>query len=575
MLLLVNGDATRIPLEDGSVHCVVTSPPYWGLRKYEGVGGSDWPEVTYIPMAGLPSITIPPMRACLGLESTPEAYVGHLVLIWREVWRVMRDDAVCWLNLGDCYSQGGGKQVEQTKKASYGLVGMRQRTSGFDSKQLIGIPWRVALALQADGWYLRSDIIWAKGISYGEHTTTCPHCGKKHEARYSGSCMPESVKDRPTKGHEYLFLLAKGKKYYYDKWAIIETAGDGSDRWGGPTMNLDTGKSMGGNSVVGQAANRPGRTYTYTGGRNLRSVWTINPQSYKGAHYATFPEALVRPCILAGTSEAGVCPECGEPWRRVIEKGKRPIVGVDLPESKRMGDKGIVAAASGSVTSALRVSGGDKWVEWKANHPDVTADWFPACSCGNEEGMEWDDMDIILSPLAEKAGDDPSVITGRAGYNRPRHPDEGQRHITRYEQRQYAHQLRSSPHRIAMEADAGSVFEHYIRTDRAGARPIPDELLNKWIEQGWLEQVVIPEWSPPDPIPATILDPFAGSGTTLFVARELGRHAIGLDLSYSYLHDQASERLGLDKLREWHYGIDGSGDLSDLPLFKEEECQTT
>jgi len=379
----------------------------------------------------------------LGLEPTPEAYVGHLVLIWREVWRVLREDGVCWLNLGDSYAtkQAGNKTwgngVGSNKFYESGGIGLAKRVipTSIKQKDLIGIPWRVIFALQADGWYLRSDIVWAKGVSYGEHNTKCPHCGKKHQARYSGSCMPESVRDRPTKGHEYLFLLAKGKKYYYDKWAVVEEAS--WERWGKQTVEKyeGTGTSTG----WMRTRSREKLQEKAKTGRNLRSVWTINPQNYKGAHYAVFPEALVRPCILAGTSEAGVCPECGMPWKRVMKRGERTrqhwAPGTDRKTEVAKGRHGDTSV----LTTGYKYQYG-------------TIRWQPTCSC---------------------------LIYDNASYGGPN--------------------------------DVGEMPQ---------------------------------EPYPPSPIPATVLDPFAGSGTTLLVAGELNRNAIGLDLSYSYLHDQASERLG-------------------------------
>jgi len=231
---ILTGDTrTLLPtLESQSVQTVVTSPPYWGLRDYQ-VDGQ------------------------LGLEATPEAYVTALVEVFREVNRVLRDDGTVWLNLGD----------------------------SFQDKQLLGIPWRVAFALQADGWYLRSDIVWAKGVSF------CPS--------YSGSVMPEPVRDRPTRAHEYLFLLSKSSKYYYDADAVKEPA-----RHAGTKISLGA-KSMSKRSATGLGVKPSGNaladSWTVGTGRNLRSVWTIKTQPNPDAHFATFPTALVEPCVKAGS----------------------------------------------------------------------------------------------------------------------------------------------------------------------------------------------------------------------------------------------------------------------------------
>jgi hypothetical protein len=248
-------------------------------------------------------------RGSLGLEPTIEMYVGHLVLICKELKRVLRDDGVMWWNMGDSYAaaRSGHTHTEHTGtvpasargEAAYGVQRRKQggprdaHQIGLKTKDLCAIPWRVALALQADGWYLRSDIIWAKGISF------CP--------TYSGSCMPESVLDRPTKGHEYVFLLSKQKRYFYDGDAVRESAANSSgwarqrargiNTWqynDTPERKAATGQSIESSTLGGT-------------GRNLRTVWTVNPGSYKGAHFATWPPKLVRPMIKAGTSERGCC----------------------------------------------------------------------------------------------------------------------------------------------------------------------------------------------------------------------------------------------------------------------------
>ena len=162
-VLLINASADRVPLRDKSVHTAVTSPPYYGLRDY-GLPPMDWPEVTYMPMAGLPAVTVPAWRGCLGLEPDPLMFMGHIVLVFREVRRVLRDDGTCWMNFGDTYSGGGrggngDKITGRAKNASQLHHGV---PDGLKPKDLTGIPWRVAFALQADGWWLRSDVIWAK-----------------------------------------------------------------------------------------------------------------------------------------------------------------------------------------------------------------------------------------------------------------------------------------------------------------------------------------------------------------------------------------------------------------------------
>jgi DNA modification methylase len=243
----------------GSVHCCVTSPPYFGLRDY-GVDGQ------------------------IGLESTPEEYVAKLVAVFREVRRVLRDDGTLWLNLGDSYApnwssvrdqDGGGLKADDSRDRWTHIPGIAP-------KNLLGIPWRVAFSLQADGWYLRQDIIWAKP-----------------------NPMPESVTDRCTKSHEYLFLLAKNGRYYFDADAISEPLVRPDEanrktpaRFGGADKYVEAKKQSrlhSGNEYIG----------TDSGTRNRRSVWTVATQPYSGAHFATFPPKLIEPCILAGCPEGG------------------------------------------------------------------------------------------------------------------------------------------------------------------------------------------------------------------------------------------------------------------------------
>jgi DNA modification methylase len=262
-----------LPIRDGCVDCVVTSPPYWGLRDY-GIAGQ------------------------LGLEATPAAYVAALVAVFREVRRVLKDDGVCWVNLGDSFAGGGSAGSE-----SLAMIG-RPLAHDVKPKNLIGIPWRVAFALQADGWYLRADIIWAKP-----------------------NPMPESVTDRPTKAHEYLFLLTKRERYYYDGEAIAEAATQHDQGTRGATLDhkLPAETNNGRNHSTLKLAER------FT--RNKRSVWTIPTMPYAGAHFATFPEALVEPCILAGCPLGGLVldPFLGSGTvGAVAERLSRRWVGTDL-----------------------------------------------------------------------------------------------------------------------------------------------------------------------------------------------------------------------------------------------------
>lgn len=288
------------------VNCCVTSPPYWGLRDY-GLPPAYWPEVEYVPMAGLPPIKVPAWNGCLGLEPYPELYIAHLVLIFREVRRALRNDGTLWMNLGDSYAKLGISGLGDPTISKRNLGGMKAIKKsippGLKPKDLVGIPWRCAFALQADGWYLRSDIIWNKP-----------------------NAMPSSVKDRPTQSHEYIFLLSKSSRYYYDPDAIKEPAKEWTGQAAvfgrtGPVSEhiipcqfaAQHRKSRSGNieRKLGPARGRPdshiGGSIPWEGNtRNKRSVWTIATKPFKGAHFATFPPDLVRPCILAGCPVGGI-----------------------------------------------------------------------------------------------------------------------------------------------------------------------------------------------------------------------------------------------------------------------------
>ena len=255
---LFNGDCIEYlrSLPDASVHCCVTSPPYWGLRDYGHEGQ-------------------------IGLEQTPEAYVARMVEVFREVRRVLRDDGTCWLNLGDSYNAYNGNRGASTsfqaatEEACPSFPGGRGLScKALKNKDLVGIPWRVALALQADGWWLRQDIIWHKP-----------------------NPMPESVRDRCTKAHEYVFLMTKSERYFFDADAISEAAK--WERWGNQTEKKShpgTARHLGGKTV----AELPVKDT-----KNRRSVWTIATKPYKGAHFATMPTTLAEPCIKAGCPDGG------------------------------------------------------------------------------------------------------------------------------------------------------------------------------------------------------------------------------------------------------------------------------
>ena len=275
MIEIMAGDCreTLKTLPDQSINTCITSPPYWGLRDY----GED---------------------EQLGLEETPEKFVENLVEVFREVKRVLRDDGTVWLNLGDTYSShkdckstsqtlAKGMQSEVAHVIDKGKSVTRDtkklKEAGLKNKDLVGIPWRVAFALQADGWYLRQDIIWHKP-----------------------NPMPESVKDRCTKAHEYIFLLSKSPKYYFDNEAIKEDSVTSAEQQI-KKRNKSYRKNAEGNEEKYLKQNFANDKYSNEvfKKRNKRSVWTVTTKPYKEAHFATFPMDLIEPCVLAGCPEGG------------------------------------------------------------------------------------------------------------------------------------------------------------------------------------------------------------------------------------------------------------------------------
>lgn len=346
-VIIYHGDSRIIlpQLESNSIQCCVTSPPYYSLRDY---GGGQWrggdegcdhraPSRFDYPLnAGLGSTgkqtqasnagsngTTQYKGTCgkcgatrhdqqIGLEQTPAAYVAEMTGVFEQVRRVLRDDGTLWLNLGDSYAGSTGNQTitpqtaYRTGRASGEPYAPAKKTLEYEArpagykdygslkpKDLIGIPWRVAFALQDAGWWLRSDIIWAKG-----------------------NPMPESVTDRPTKAHEYLFLMAKAATYYYDQEAIREACSETSH--GSPNIIPGWKRAAlgaaGGSTTLGKWTAEDKAT-----GRNKRSVWQVNTTGFPGAHFAVFPEKLIEPCILAGAPERS-CAACGAPWGRVVER---------------------------------------------------------------------------------------------------------------------------------------------------------------------------------------------------------------------------------------------------------------
>ena len=378
-------------LPDESVHCVVTSPPYWGLRDYGtgtwegGDAGCDHAQAEIRQRRNLANaanaadggnrkqesrtdtdaLWLPYRDICgkcgarridrqLGLERVHdclgwatgapcgECYICRMVDVFREVRRVLRSDGVVFCNLGDSFASSPAGRM--TTSGSLEGGGFRSNkpfntaVGGLKPKDLCGIPWRFALAAQEDGWYLRSDIIWHKP-----------------------NPMPESVTDRPTKAHEYLFLLTKSARYFWDAEAVKESgvlsAGTKRNFIENPDRNEGNGRKQ----------------VEVSGSRNARSVWTIPTAPYPEAHFATYPPALVEPCVKAGTSENGCCPTCGAPWRRVVEKK-----GGTIGKSWHNHENDLAIGQRSDAPSLKRADYGNG--EYRVS----TLGWQPSCTCGGE-----------------------------------------------------------------------------------------------------------------------------------------------------------------------------------------------
>ena len=345
--LLIQADARRLPLTDECVDCVVTSPPYWGMRDY-GVESQ---------------IGLENQVDCMGWATGQDCgycWVCDMRAAFKEIWRVLKPQGTVWLNLGDGYASRPNGSIGATtlegsrhSQAEYrrtNSLRKKGKQTGLKHKDLIGQPWRLAFALQSDGWTLRSEIIWHKP-----------------------NPMPESVKDRPGKAHETIFLLSKSERYFYDSVSIAVPAACGDHRrngCSGPDIKSPGQPKHAGLTKI--------RRHGYEGSeknsvRNIRTVWTIATQPRSEAHFATFPENLVEPCILAGTSARGVCSECGKPWVRKTKARFHPQS--DVSPSK------VIRGAAGQKSMANE----NNWAGFARGTTEyINAGWCPSCDCGLE-----------------------------------------------------------------------------------------------------------------------------------------------------------------------------------------------
>jgi DNA modification methylase len=447
-LLLIRGDARRLPLADESVQCIVTSPPYWGLRKYAGAqdliwGVADlvhgrcvysekhkWAEKSQLvsiekarwqnansgadltrgnaravedkdrgqnPTSAYQQGTCRrcgAWRGAFGLEPTIEMYVAHTLEILRECRRVLRPDGVLFWNIGDSYAAfRDSKAVPDSLRPGQGTAvpggqaanrnPQTLRNSGIKHKDLCLIPARVALAAQADGWWVRSVIIWTKP-----------------------NPMPESCRDRPTDAYEHILMLTKSAHYFWDAFAVREPnvkVGTYAHLAGGKGERAGTREGLRG-KVAGRIRDfeQEGRQVGHHGqigselGRNLRNVWNFATQPYKGAHFATFPEELPRRCILAATSERGACRQCGAPWERITRRSEGE--NQEWAQDRNPSDKEKALVASGDRCGHGKLNRGSKEDYYENAAKELTVGWRPTCSCRGQRGQTV--PCVVLDPFA-------------------------------------------------------------------------------------------------------------------------------------------------------------------------------
>jgi DNA modification methylase len=534
-------------MDPESVQCVVTSPPYWGLRSYAGqqeviwtrVGSEDpgcdhtWgPANPPLKPRAVPDSTSPgyddcaakrsptgrfclrcgAWRGAFGLEPTPQLYVEHTSQVLREIRRVLRPDGLVWWNIGDCYAGSGGAHAEH--HANPGISKSWQRDGvphwgergepgrylaprGLKQKDLVMIPFRVALATQGFAVVSAAEILSAADMLAEARAKGDWHLVEMVEGllrRWAFACliapetewvrsvviwekpnaMPESVRDRPTESHEYILLLSRSERYFYDADAVREphlTAGDGSAHAFGPKADATQGNAHS----------------FHPAGRNLRSVWRFATIPYPGAHFAVFPPELPRRCILAGTPPK-VCATCGAPWQRLTQR--------------EIDNTGYPNGPGGNYVDKGHPPGGQERDESGtlgkvARYRVTTTGWHPGCQC-------WGMPETITVPCPDCEGTGRKFVYPQAGPNTAENNGEPWQH--------------NNPHLARLQKQPTD--DLCATCDGSGEQTIsrwPDEMLARWPTR-----------------PALVLDPFAGSGTTLRVAEDLGRWWIGFDISAEY-----------------------------------------
>lgn len=547
----------QMPAE--SVDMVVTSPPYWALRDYKlppSVWGGDpnhahewgvlhvrgtdanvgfnerWGRATgERKQERTQDQSIRQGRFCgcgawlgqLGLEPTPQLFVEHLVDVFREVRRVLAPHGTVWLNLGDSYvARGKGSMNGQersgltsTRTQENAPAGIDKTGSGLKPKDLTMVPARTAIALQDDGWWVRSEVIWSKP-----------------------NPMPESVTDRPSRSHETLFMLTKTDSYYFDQEAVREP----HKHDGRKVTTRTVGAAS--HSNYQEFGHEEGRERWPNGGRNLRSVWEIPTQAFSAAwlglddedHFATFPEDLATRCIEA-SAPRWVCVRCGSPRYRIVQR-----LGGPQGDHTRLEDEQDGSDAATRETGHAHRAGGSLLSSRYKEHGYAEMRTLGWTECPCQIGLPGDSFTEILTPLGDGDGTvDPSMEVGRGGMARPRNEDEGVWVTTRYEQRAYAEQLRrlsrDAPGWFCQydQAVGEEAMAHYMRTDAAGARAIPPALLEEMIADGPLKRVELPVVPPGEYRPGRVLDMFMGSGTTAAVSRRLNREVWGVEQSERYV----------------------------------------